>query len=51
MKLTGRQIDKYIDEMNELEALSDRHKLRKDQYKRYWDLHRIVYLNKGCVKG
>ena len=35
MKLTKRQMDDYIDEMNNLEALSDRRKLNKFQYNRY----------------
>ena len=35
MKLTERQIDHYIDEMNELEAMSDKRKLSKASHKRY----------------
>lgn len=40
-------INRYIDEMNELEAISDRRKLYKSEYSRYWWLHKIVYLRGG----
>jgi hypothetical protein len=47
--LKNTEIDRLIDKMNEIESKSDRVKLPKSVYNRYWYLHKIIFLDKGVV--
>ena len=46
MKPTKLQIERFIDEINELERMSDRRPLSKIFRERYRHIHGVVYLGK-----